>query len=49
VASVIVIGMVIENATFDPNKVDVDRALKLPSSTDLASSLITSLSCKMRD
>jgi len=42
-ASFVVIGMVAENATFNPNEVDVDRALRIPSSTDLASSLITSL------
>jgi hypothetical protein len=45
-ASFVVIGMVAENATFNPNEVDVERALRLPSSTDLASSLITSLSWK---
>jgi len=45
-ASFIVIGMVAKNAIFDPNDVDVDRALRIPSSTDLASSLISSLSWK---
>ena len=45
-ASFIVLDMVAENVTFDPNYVDVDRALSIPSSTDITSSLITSLSWK---
>eukprot|EP00979_Chaetoceros_neogracilis_P017776 scaffold10272_cov276-Chaetoceros_neogracile.AAC.10 len=34
-ASFIVLDMVAENVTFDPNYVDVDRALSIPSSTDI--------------